>query len=117
MGLGPKHSSLLERCGMPMQVWRDPFAMQMEQQDRREARQEKARWHAAHRAMPKRPEAPVHSLPKTKGRDRLWHWDGESIPSKGIEQGQLYTAAELRKAGFKLPRLGKKVGKTNVEAG
>ena len=108
MGLGPNGASLLDRTGQPAQVWRDPFAMQLEQQDRREARQEKAIWHAMHRAQPRKPEAPVVVIKKAKGEVRCWMWEGEDIPSKPLYKGTVYTSEQIRKAGFKLPKVGAK---------
>ena len=108
MGLGPHSSSLLERVAGWSQPWRDPFAMQLEQQDRREARQQKAIWHAQHRAQPRKPEAPVLAMPKSKGQDRLWCWHGNSIESKDMIHNRNYTAEQIRKAGFKLPVMKKK---------
>lgn len=110
MGLGPHNSSLLDRTGHPAKVWRDPFAMRLEQQDRREARQLKAIWHAQHRAQPRKPEAPAHSPGKefregSEKKVRVWIWDGEDIPSKNLFKGETYLPATLRKAGFKLPKL------------
>lgn len=110
MGLGPHSSSLLERVAGWSQPWRDPFAMQLEQADRREARQQKAIWHAMHRAAPKKPEAPVEAKPKEKSKTRTWLWVGESISSKGLQKDYTYTADQIRKAGFKLPKLEKKKG-------
>ena len=105
-GLGPHGSSLLERVAGWSQPWRDPFAMQLEQQDRREARQQKAIWHAQHRATPRKPEAPVVAGPKPdKGLLRLWTWVGESIESKQFYKNASYTAEQIRKAGFKMPKL------------
>src|SRR3989304_589035 len=104
MGLGPHSSSLLDRTGQPAQPWRDPFAMQLEQQDRREARQLKAIWHAQHRAQPKKPEAPVVGLKKMKDQPRLWTWIGETIESKGMLHQGTYSTETIRKAGFKLPK-------------
>ena len=107
MGLGPHNSSLLERLKATPPVWSNPFAMQMEQQARGEARREKAIWHAMRHSHPKRPLAPVTALPKAKGYDRVWQWDGEAQPSKGLTPGATYTAAQLRKAGYKLPKIPK----------
>lgn len=109
MGLGPRNISLLERLGAPLPVWSNPFAMQMEQQQRGEARREKAIWHRMRHSQLKKPLAPVTALPKAKGYDRVWQWDGEDIMSKGLKQNSTYTAKQLRKAGFKLPVLGKKI--------
>jgi hypothetical protein len=89
--------------------------MQLEQQDRREARREKAIWHAMHRAAPKKPEAPVEQtnekvLDSTKPGAtmvRAWRWKGEIINSKGLVPELLYSASTLRAAGFKLPKLKK----------
>jgi hypothetical protein len=103
MGLGPRNSSLLKRLNTIPPIWSNPFAMQMEQQQRGEARREKAIWHAQRHSHPKRPLAPVTALPKAKGYDRVWQWDGEDIPSKGLVKDSTYTAKQLRKAGFKLP--------------
>lgn len=108
MGLGPKGSSLLDRTGQPAKVWRDPFAMQLEQQDRGEQRRLKAIWHATRHAKPAKPLAPVEAREKAKGLERLWRWTGESIQSKGMIHGFSYKAGEIRKAGFKLPRIGGK---------
>ena len=107
MGLGPHGSSLLERVAGWSQPWRDPFAMQLEQQDRREARQQKAIWHAQHRAQPKKPEAPVISYSKRKDEEREWEWIGETIDSKNLIKGAVYPQSYIRKAGFKLPKLAK----------
>jgi len=107
MGLGPRHTSLLERLAATPPVWGNPFAMQMEQQQRGEARREKAIWHAMRHAHPKRPLAPATPLPKAKGYERMWQWDGESIPSKKLKQNDVYTAAELREKGFKMPAIPK----------
>lgn len=106
MGLGPRGSSLLERTGIPAVVWRDPFAMQLEQQDRGEQRRLKAIWHATRHAPPKKPIAPVESSGKVKGGPRVWVWVGESIESKGMLKGNGYTGERIRKAGFKLPKIG-----------
>lgn len=84
--------------------------MQCEQIDRGEARREKAIWHAMHRAAPRQPEAPAAPQPKLKGIDRDWIWTGESIPSKNLHQDGHYSGAEIRKAGFKLPKLKTKGG-------
>jgi len=80
--------------------------MQLEQADRREARQEKARWHAAHRSTPRKPEAPVQAQPKQVGKEREWLWIGDSIPSKKLWTDTIYTTGVIRVAGFKLPCIG-----------
>jgi hypothetical protein len=108
MGLGPNQSSLLQRTGMPALVWRDPFAMQMEQQDRGEARRLKAIWHATKNKKPKKSLAPVSPMPKEKGLPRRWQWDGEDIPSRGLVKGLAYDGLVIREAGFKLPPMPKK---------
>ena len=107
MGLGPRSTSLLARIAAPPPVWGNPFAMQMEAQERGEARQEKAQWHRQRHAAQRKPEAPVTALPKAKGQERGWVWNGEDIPSKSLYNGHAYTAVQVRKAGFKLPKLSK----------
>ena len=108
MGLGPHGCSLLQRIAATPPMWMNPFAMQMEGIARGEARREKAIWHAQRHASPRKPEAPVAALPKCKGEARLWLWEGESIESKGLHKECHYTAEALRKAGFKLPKIGGK---------
>lgn len=108
MGLGPNSGSLLDRTGTPEIVWRDPFAMALEQRDRAEQRLAKAIWYAQRHKKPAKPLAPVTALPKLKGQDRLWQWTGEALPSKGMIEHGYYTAEQLRAAGFKLPPLPKK---------
>ena len=108
MGLGPHGSSLSERVALPPPVWSNPFAMQMEGIARAEARREMAIWHRQKHAAPRKPEAPVLPLGKVKGQERGWIWNGESIGSKSLYNGHEYAAATIRKAGFKLPKLGGK---------
>ncbi len=108
MGLGPHGDSLLDRTGQPAQVWRDPFAMQMEQIDRAEQRRLKAIWHASRHRKPPKPEAPVTPSKKEKGRPRYWLWVGEDIPSKALYGNTLYLPEAIRQAGFKLPKIGGK---------
>lgn len=107
MGLGPRASNLLARINAAEPIWSNPFAMQLEAQQRGEARREKAIWHAQRHTTPKRPEAPALPLGKVKGKDRGWLWNGESIGSKGLYNGHEYLASEIRKAGFKLPKIAK----------
>ena len=108
MGLGPHGSSLSERMALPPPVWSNPFAMQMEGLARAEARREMAIWHRMKHAVPRKPEAPVEALPKEKGHERKWLWAGGDIISKGLRKDYTYTAGAIRKAGFKLPKLGGK---------
>jgi hypothetical protein len=82
--------------------------MQCEQIERGEARRAKAIWHAARHRAQRKSEAPVSPMPKEKGQERKWCWVGEPIYSKGLIHSGYYTSAEIRKAGFKLPRLKKK---------
>ena len=67
-----------------------------------------------HRTTPRKPEAPVEADPKEKGKPRTWTWVGESIASKGLLHDYQYDAEFIRKAGFKLPKIGggKKSGKS-----
>jgi hypothetical protein len=88
--------------------------MQLEQQQRGEARREKAIWHAMRHSHPKRPLAPVRSMTKEKGYPRTWLWEGEAIESKGIIPGKVMTSEQLRKAGFKLPTLPKPARKVKA---
>ena len=111
LGLGPNGTSLLARIAAPAPVWSNPFAMQLEAQERGEARQAKAQWHRQKHAAQRKPEAPVTALPKVKGQERGWVWNGESMPSKSLYNGQVYTATAIRKAGFKLPVLRKQNAK------
>jgi hypothetical protein len=111
MGLGPKESSLLDRTGRPLEPWSNPFTMQCEQIERGQARRLRAIWYAERHRKAQKPEAPAQPIPKAKGYDIMWQWDGESIPSKGLEKDKLYTAAQLREAGFKLPKLAQRKGK------
>jgi len=113
MGLGPKGSSLIDRCGHDAAPWRDPFAMQLEQQDRLEQRRLKAIWWAMKHKKAQKPEAPVLALKKVKGVPRQWKWWGEDIISTGMLRDGVYFAEDIRKAGFKLPKIG---GKKNVES-
>mgnify|MGYP001592563862 CR=1 FL=1 len=115
MGLGPHQTSLLARIAAPAPVWSNPFAMQMEVQERGEARREKAQWHRQKHAAQRKPEAPVLPLGKAKGQERGWLWNGESMPSKGLHNGHAYTAAQVRKAGFKLPVLRKQNAKAEYD--
>lgn len=109
MGLGPNGSSLLERLGRPTEPGGDTLWIQIDQQQRGEARaQARMRYQQKHKA-PKKPEAPVEPLPsKAKGQEREWWWRGETIMSKGLVQGDRYFTNQIRAAGFKLPRLEKK---------
>jgi hypothetical protein len=108
VGLGPRGTSLAQRVSLPPPVWSNPFAMQMEGIARAEARRERAIWHRMKHAAPRKPEAPVTPKPKEKGKSRTWLWVGEGIASKGMYEGYTYTAEQLRKAGFKLPKIGGK---------
>ena len=112
MGLGPHGSSLAERVALPPPVWSNPFAMQLEGIARAEARRERAIWHRQKHAAPRKPEAPV-SESNTKvihngKNERMWIWEGEDIASKGLFHWRQYTSSQIRKAGFKLPKLGGK---------
>ncbi len=105
-GLGPRGTSLKAKLGQASGLtFSDPFAMQLEQQERKEQRVAATmRWANRNRTPPK-PEAPVLPLGKLKGRDRGWLWNGDSIGSKGLYNGHEYVASDIRKAGFKLPKL------------
>ena len=109
-GLGPHNTSLLQRIDAPEPVWSNPFAIQMEAQQRGEARQLKRIWHQQRHSTPKKPVAPVRQMTRECGEsERFWCWIGEDIPSKGIIAGKVMKAIEVRKAGYKLPKLEKKV--------
>ena len=108
MGLGPRHSSLSDRVKLPPPVWTNAFSMMLEGIARAEARRERAIWHRMKHAVVRKPEAPVLPLSKVKGQERGWIWNGESIGSKSLYNGHEYAAATIRKAGFKLPKLGGK---------
>jgi hypothetical protein len=113
-GLGPRGSSLLRRLGrMDVEVFANPFTMQLEQMERGEARRLKAIWHATRRGAHRKPEAPVETTGfgiHQEKKTRLWIWTGEEIPSKGMYKGILYSGKEIRKAGYKLPKLVKPAG-------
>ncbi len=106
-GLGPRGTSLKAKLGQASGlVFSDPFAMQLEQQERKEQRVAATlRWASRNRTPPK-PLAPVreceHRSPEGK---RLWIWEGEDIRSKDLFRTCLYSAETIRAAGFKLPTL------------
>ena len=114
MGLGPHGSSLLERLDRPEEPFPHPFAMMLEQQDRQEARRERAMQLAMKHRAKQKPLAPVGQVDGKK--PRVWEWQGEPVVRLGIEPGMLLTGEAVRKAGFRLPRLVKrgkqKKGKT-----
>ena len=115
MGLGPNGSKLLERLGRPTEPGGDTIWIQIDQQERGEARmQARMRYQQKHKT-PKKPEAPVEAG-GGKGAQRNWLWVGESIPSKQMFKDMIYYAADIRAAGFKLPKLQKqkKKGKGKV---
>ena len=116
MGLGPHSMPLLQRINAPEPMWSNPFAMQMEAQARGEARQLKRIWHQQRHATPRKPEAPVRAMTKEQGeKERFWCWIGEDVPSKGIIAGKVMKAAEIRKAGYKLPKLEKPEAKRRAK--
>lgn len=105
-GIGPGGTSLRAKLGQPSGLaFPNPFAMQLEQQDRKEQRVAATiAWSERNRTPPKL-VAPVRETLKLKGWDRLWVWDGEDIVSKGIRKDVGYTGTQIRAAGFKLPVL------------
>lgn len=107
MGLGPGGKScLLDRVGrgtLPTEDW-----IAMEQTERGDARRLARIRHAMKHKAVKKPEAPVEAVEKAIGIERQWTWIGESIGSKGLLHGKIYIGAEVRKAGFRLPKLKKK---------
>jgi hypothetical protein len=112
MGLGPNGTSLLVKLGRPVGLtFADPFAMMCEQAERQAARRQKAIEHAMKHHKPPKPEAPVEPMPKQSGHPRAWRWIGESIDSKGLVTGVCYQAEQIRKAGYKLPKLEKSCDK------
>ena len=114
MGLGPNDESLLHRCATPLPPWTDSIAMEIEQMARSAARQEKADWYATKARAPKKIVASATPLPKRKGQDRLWTWNGETDEKTGMLRDALYTAPQIRAAGYKLPAINeKKKGKKN----
>lgn len=109
MGLGPHSSSLLKRASRSA----EPISLlevQADQGYRSRARIAARISHAAKHKAKVKPLAPVeetdYKLPETN--ERLWKWTGEQRPAKLIPLGWFYTSVELRNAGFKLPKLGKR---------
>ena len=109
MGLGPHGTSLLQRVGRPTEP-PGAFELSIEQSNRTEARKEaRIRYARKHKAKVK-PMAPVEetNVKDMSTKERWWRWIGENITSQGIETLSYYTGKQIRKAGFKLPRLQKK---------
>ena len=109
-GLGPNGTSLIQRVGRI----EDPQFLgvqwiEMEQKARGKARLIARIKHQQKHKMVKKPEAPVLPLGDEKGEKRVWLWNGESIGSKSLYNGYEYLGSEIRSAGFKLPKLMKKV--------
>lgn len=117
MGLGPHGSSLLERLERSTEPGVDTLWIQIDQQERGEARMlARIRYQQRHKA-PKKPEAPVEPVPlKKKGIEREWTWVGEPIPSKKLETLGVYFGSEIRAVGFKLPKLQKQLKKKKEKA-
>jgi len=115
MGLGPHGSSLLERLGRPTEPGGDTLWIQIDQQERGEARMQARIRHQQKHKTPKKPEAPVRPLEyKIEGK-RHWLWEGEDIPSKELFRTCHYSPERIRAAGFKLPRLQKQKKKGKRE--
>jgi hypothetical protein len=109
VGLGPRGTSLAQRVSLPPPVWSNAFSMMLEGLARAEARRERAVWHRMKHAVARKPEAPVIACHvKQRGEERLWRWYGESIESKGLYHDMDYATSTIRKAGFKMPKIGGK---------
>lgn len=107
MGLGPLHDdSLLRRLGRTKGVL-DAWWIELEQMERTAARQQARLKYAAKHKAPVKPLAPVQQYDEklAAGKERLWLWIGEDIPSKQLARDYYYTSGRIRTAGFKLPKL------------
>ena len=103
MGLGPNNSSLLKRTGHAFEMTLDWLTM--DRQERGQARRIAAiKWSMKH----KKQQKPVAPVSPSDSKHRVWMWEGEDIPSKGIRTGCWYQADDIRRWGFKLPKLEKK---------
>lgn len=112
MGLGPHGTSLLKRLGKSTEP-SELLEIQLDQIARGEARKlARIRYGMKHKAKVK-PLAPVEETNEGKVNkgERLWEWVGETIASKELFAGQLYSSGFIRKVGFKLPKLQKLKGK------
>lgn len=110
MGMGPKGTSLLARLGRPTEPLGDTLWIQIDQQERGEARMRARIRYGEKHKTPKKPLAPVEQTNEKHPGDgaRLWKWIGEEIASKGLLPGDLYASDQIREAGFKTPKLTKK---------
>lgn len=105
-GLGPNNSSLLERTGHKFEMTSD--WLEMDRQERSMVRKASAIKYAMKHKKPAKPIAPVEQMNGVldmETRSRLWRWVGEN---NGLKKDGLYTAVEIRRYGFKLPKLKKK---------
>lgn len=76
----------------------------MEQQNRTATRKQASIRHATKHKAPVKPLAPAKWYSKIDG-EHWWTWEGEPIESKSLVPGSCYSTAELRKKGFKIPKL------------
>ena len=104
-GLGPNNSSLLERTGKAFELTEDWLVM--DRQERSQVRKLAVIKWRMKKQKAQKPVAPVEetSQKETKDGVRLWIWKGED---NGLKQGELYTSDDIRRYGFKLPKLKKK---------
>ena len=107
-GLGPNNSSLLERTGKAFELTEDWLIM--DRQERSQVRQQARMKYANKHKKQQKPVAPVEETQEKTNwtGERLWKWLGEN---NGMTNGCIYTGEEIRKHGFKLPKLKKKVGR------
>jgi hypothetical protein len=106
VGLGPNGVSLLGRLGKAFDMTQD--YVEMEQNERTYIRKAAQIAHGKANPSPPKPLAPVVPEKKAKGQDRRWLWVGETIESAHMVQGLHYFSNEIRRAGFKLPKIGGK---------
>ena len=108
VGLGSNQTSLLERVGKKFEMTLD--WLEMDRQERGQARKIAAiKWSMKHKKQQK-PVAPVEQCDDRFSEEgkRLWIWKGEDIPSKSIQYAYMLTSDQIRKAGFRCPKLKKK---------
>jgi len=108
-GLGPNGSSLLERVGKQFEMTLDWLIL--DRQERGQARKIATIRYATKHKKQQKPLAPVKEsdLKSIPEGNRLWIWQGEVIESKGLQPSLSYSSEYIRKCGFRLPKLKKKV--------
>src|SRR3990167_915592 len=104
MGLGPHGTSLLARMGRSA----SPISLEaliLDREARGQARMiARIQYARKHKAKVK-PLAPVVPYSKRKGEEREREWIGETIESKNLYKGAIYSDRYIRAAGFRLPKL------------